>query len=631
MNQTSGTTNALHAVSSWGQNLAVAVGFDGRILRSQDGGLSWTNQTVGQSNSLYSVPFVIGLSGTSVGYLGVIVHTTDGGMTWTPQASGTGYDLNDAFFSDPATGTAVGGHGTIVRTTNGGESWIEQTSGTLNKLQGVWFTDSEHGVAVGFSGTVLRTTNGGSVWNKMMTGTRSHLFDFCFTDDQIGFTVGNDGTILRTSNGGISWNSQVSGTTQTLFGVSFADENDGTVVGESGIILHTQDGGASWLPQVSGTNEDLISVTCIDPNNRVAVGYNAVVVRTTDGGGSWAYQETGTRNPLFGVTFVDAATGWTVGDRGIILHTATGGTGIPPPDAPELMMPSDSSTTGLEPVLHWGETIGSFWYTVEVSTHPYFVTSILNQSNITSSTFALGGLVDGQRYYWRVSMTDESGTSRWSDVWSFIASSSFSSVPCDSIDQFLARCVFGGTIQARVILLNSTQYDGEEVVVRVDGENHAGTIVTNGIHSRASILAGGQASGEHTVELVSPSGCFPPQLVTCSADLENPSGDGGAGKTLHMGRSLPGSGDILENYPNPFNPSTTIAFGVPEETRVTLRVYDMLGRLVTTLIDEIVPAGYHSVTWEGRNEDGKIVAGGVYMYRLTAGGFSSVRKMLLAK
>ena len=88
---------------------------------------------------------------------------------------------------------------------------------------------------------------------------------------------------------------------------------------------------------------------------------------------------------------------------------------------------------------------------------------------------------------------------------------------------------------------------------------------------------------------------------------------------------------LLQNSPNPFNPSTTIKFYTPNTSDVSIKIYDMLGREVTTLINKETTAGYHIVYWNGRDSRGENVASGVYLYRLTAGSFSETKKMNLLK
>jgi len=81
---------------------------------------------------------------------------------------------------------------------------------------------------------------------------------------------------------------------------------------------------------------------------------------------------------------------------------------------------------------------------------------------------------------------------------------------------------------------------------------------------------------------------------------------------------IPENYSIGRNYPNPFNPMTTIQFGLPEPSYVTLIIYDMTGREVRRLVDGSVEPGYHTATWDSRNEAGNLVSSGVYLYRFTA-------------
>ncbi|MCK4573237.1 MAG: T9SS type A sorting domain-containing protein, partial [candidate division Zixibacteria bacterium] len=85
------------------------------------------------------------------------------------------------------------------------------------------------------------------------------------------------------------------------------------------------------------------------------------------------------------------------------------------------------------------------------------------------------------------------------------------------------------------------------------------------------------------------------------------------------------------NYPNPFNPDTRIDFDLPQSSRVALAVFNVLGRKVKTLINEQMPAGTHTVVWDGREDNGNPVASGVYLYRLETGSSVFTRKMMLLK
>lgn len=89
--------------------------------------------------------------------------------------------------------------------------------------------------------------------------------------------------------------------------------------------------------------------------------------------------------------------------------------------------------------------------------------------------------------------------------------------------------------------------------------------------------------------------------------------------------------ELMQNSPNPFNPSTAIKFYIPNNSDVTIKIYNILGREVTTLINNQTEAGYHIVYWNGRDRYGSETSSGVYFYRLTAGNFSETRKMLMMK
>jgi len=86
-----------------------------------------------------------------------------------------------------------------------------------------------------------------------------------------------------------------------------------------------------------------------------------------------------------------------------------------------------------------------------------------------------------------------------------------------------------------------------------------------------------------------------------------------------------------QNFPNPFNPSTTISFDLPRSGHVNLSVYDVQGRTVRTIRDGVIPEGHREVVWDGRDEKGKEVSSGVYFYRLTAADMALTRKMVLLR
>jgi len=95
---------------------------------------------------------------------------------------------------------------------------------------------------------------------------------------------------------------------------------------------------------------------------------------------------------------------------------------------------------------------------------------------------------------------------------------------------------------------------------------------------------------------------------------------------LAIENKVPTEYALGQNYPNPFNPVTEIEFSLPQATKVTLTVYNLLGQVVEVVVDSQLDAGYHAVRWNREN-----AASGIYFYQLTCGEFQQVRKMLLLK
>jgi hypothetical protein len=101
------------------------------------------------------------------------------------------------------------------------------------------------------------------------------------------------------------------------------------------------------------------------------------------------------------------------------------------------------------------------------------------------------------------------------------------------------------------------------------------------------------------------------------------------------GAVIPRAYALNQNFPNPFNPQTTISYDIPESVgkgvHVTVSVYNLRGKKVKTLVDSWKERGRHSVQWNGRNEQGEKLTSGVYLYRLEAGDFTETRKLLIVE
>ena len=94
---------------------------------------------------------------------------------------------------------------------------------------------------------------------------------------------------------------------------------------------------------------------------------------------------------------------------------------------------------------------------------------------------------------------------------------------------------------------------------------------------------------------------------------------------------MPTTFAIDQNFPNPFNPTTTMNYQLPQASDVRITIYNVLGQKVRTLLNTRMDAGYHNVVWDGLNDNGARMASGLYMYKFEAGTYVQVQKMLMMK
>jgi hypothetical protein len=160
----------------------------------------------------------------------------------------------------------------------------------------------------------------------------------------------------------------------------------------------------------------------------------------------------------------------------------------------------------------------------------------------------------------------------------------------------------------------------------------------NKVSVSAAVLGQGQVfAGSGTIAVIrfDNVGGQGSELTLSRADIRNNDNKKLLGdftsQAIMASAALPERYELLQNRPNPFNPETEIAYSLPEETHVTIRIYNIAGQVVNTLIDEVRPAGKHAVTWNGTNESGSRVASGVYFYRMETSAFQKTVKMILVK
>jgi photosystem II stability/assembly factor-like uncharacterized protein len=309
----------------------------------------WSVQPSLTTNKLFGVSFTSSLKGWAIGENGTMIKTTNGGSTWETLPSPASSNLNDLKFVDSLRGWIVGDNNTILSTTDGGGSWnIEYdnqpffahyyglsilTAGTASNI---WAVGGRSYTGL----TLITSSSGNNAWNLQNLGFANRLVGVDFLDGNTGWTAGDGGTILKTTNGGRWWNQVQSGTTIGLNGIRFRNPHFGIAVGDSGIILKTTDGGDSWKVINWGGNSLLFKVEFTDDRTAYAVGANGTILKSSDRGERWSRQAVNGNpaNVLQDIFFFDKNEGWAVGHGGMILHTTNGGdvTSLtdPPDDLP---------------------------------------------------------------------------------------------------------------------------------------------------------------------------------------------------------------------------------------------------------------------------------------------------------
>lgn len=204
--QASHVLENLQDVAAWDAQRAVAVGDQGVVVATQDGGATWREINVphsGIANKLVRVKTLPGGLAWAVGEGGIALRSSDYGATWVRVGTDEDVSWNDIAFVDQQ-GWRVGEFGRIEKSVDGGASWLAQTGPAKVSLMGVAFRDERNGVAVGLGGTVLTTDDGGQRWHLETQVTPEHLFDVIW-DGQHWLTVGDKGVVLVGDMDGHRW------------------------------------------------------------------------------------------------------------------------------------------------------------------------------------------------------------------------------------------------------------------------------------------------------------------------------------------------------------------------------------------------------------------------------------------
>ncbi len=262
----------------------------------------------------------------AVGNNGLVFRSFDGGATWSQSFRGTS-TLRKVFVR-PGSVWMVSEDGRTFSSTNGGAEWIESVPVPGTTLHEVLFINERYGWVAGDNGTILRTTNNGLNWSQQTSGTTQSITSLAFRDSSNGYAGGSNGTLLKTIDGGATWtNTAPAGWIKNITSVSVAGSSV-FVAGVDGFSARSRDGGVTWtaLDFETDSQSDVNAVHAKSENDVVWVGGGGYIRTSQNGGSSFDWPKHGLHSPLNAVFFFDAMKGWACGEKtNVILRTTDGG------------------------------------------------------------------------------------------------------------------------------------------------------------------------------------------------------------------------------------------------------------------------------------------------------------------
>ena len=599
-------------------------GEDGIILRTTDGGNSWSTRSIDSYLGRYldvfrflAVTFTDKQTGFLIGagyYGNEIYKTTNCGRTWQwneqiimPKIYTGLYDIS---FINKDNGFIVGDAGVFLKTTDGGTTWKylnlweKYQKETYQYFNSVFFADTLKGWIVG-AGYILETTDGGESWTEKETNVGLLKVRLAANNNTLtnrsGWIVGGYGSIYRTIDTGNNWISQRENNYH-FNSIYFANENTGWAVGNSGIILNTTDGGLSWYKQNQNDSLSFSSVYAIDNQNVFAVGAvikglsifdrNGIIFRSINGGQTWARQTCDTLLGFNSIIFVNNSVGWISG-TGALLKTNNKGltwekiiSNVP-----------DGKIQFINENIGWvGGTLktidgGKNWY------HQVIPITSLNSFNFVSTEigFAVGSS-NGNNNILRT--TD--GGNNWFPCGVTPNGYNFSIQFINETTGWIAGFVYDINRTSTIIKTTDGGYtwSDQKSPAKYEGGLSSIFLLNENI---------GWAVGEGIIKTTT-------------------GGVSGIKDNSGSSPSVPKEIELFQNYPNPFNPSTTISYRLSKSGFVSIKVYDILGSVVNTLIEKWQSAGEYKIIWAINN-----LSSGVYFYTLRIGEYLETKKMILIR
>lgn len=625
------------------------------VYRSTDDGSSWskvssmvnTGRVVFTSNGTTFFACRIPGFGSAE-----ILRSTDNGATWIPAQSGLPtsaglYALVTNQNGHVFAGSTFNG---VYRSTDNGSSWTQINSGltafgSTMVLSIVASTNST--LFIGTSAGIYRSTNNGDSWSSSNSGIPSGI-----SASALG--VAPNGTIVAAMSDGSIYRSTTSGNGWTKVGnppgpggfwnVAFLQTGELFATTDQRGVFRSTDDGTTWQAANSGLRGFVITSLGIAPDGSILAGtHRGTIYRSTDNGTTWSLGD----GSYFqaGKTFMVHSSGtiYTAGGGTVLRSTNNGISWSALPSTGSFLGPNVfaagagsgvvinnlgtlfGSVYGLG--LYQSTNGGTSWNKVSAVTDPY-IHSLIMHTN--------GSIFLGAGGVWR--STD--GGTTWSKL------TALPNVNTYTIAGRTDGSIFVGTLGSGVF--RSTN-NGESWTAVSNGIPTTGNNIVNNISSIAFNSSGiylatqsgvyrSTNNGDSWTTVNSGLPSSPAELI-CYSIVSKPSGElfvatadgrvyrtGALTAVAHQETVVPSTFSLSQNYPNPFNPSTTIAFDIPSAGVVSLTVFDLLGRQVTTLVNDHLQPGQYQTTWNATG-----MPSGVYLYRLQAGGFVQTRKLILQK
>ncbi|MEO6358661.1 MAG: YCF48-related protein [Ferruginibacter sp.] len=337
------TATLINGISLIDTGKIVAVGDNGYIIKSNNGGQSWKNITTFSSSFLKAVQFPTDTIGYVVGSSKTILKTEDQGESWFPlyvdinEPPFSAPDFNDLYFFNKNRGYVAGDFGNLAFTNDGGRSWKDTVLG-FQKLNGITFINDSTGFVCGMGSGLYKTINSGQTWLSVapsFLGVTETFTKVRFVNSSTGFAVGDNGLCLKTTDAGIHWTKINTPSSAGFLDICFLNETKGfiAVAGSSGLVLQTNDGGISW--SVNYTDNTLSSYNAVntDPAKKKVMmagggsggdtrGYNGrSIISSTDGGATFVSLSGNAKVQYNDLFFLNDSTGYIAGVGGLAFKT----------------------------------------------------------------------------------------------------------------------------------------------------------------------------------------------------------------------------------------------------------------------------------------------------------------------